>query len=432
MSEIRTPDPDSSSKTPPNGPFFTVLIPTMNRPYLLEAALKTALWQTFKDFEIIVSDNSNNEEIRQTNYAAVRKYEADPRVHYIRPDSWMNMPDHWEFASRHASGRYVLILTDRFVMRPIMLEFLHSKINKLPEENKIIAWNVNSAFNDQSGVLSTEDFTGNTEVMDSKKLVRDYAKLSNWRYSLLFSNRLPRMLNSCYRFDVAQKIREDHGRLFIPVSPDYTSAFLLLAYTDNMVFLDLPLSFCHGNQSTGRKSAMYGIEEYASTMGDVDVFAGIPVRLNVVINIVVRDLLAIKNLVGVRFSDVHVDWVGYYTSCYSEIILKERLGSSMDIDSMYEQWWGGVGKLLPEQQARIRENVRELDRNHPSFIGLRRFVVRMGLDPVYFFIMGKIRRIRQRLSGKPVYANVFDAAIHSDNILSDFLKKENTKEGRTK
>ena len=418
---LRKPDPESSSKVSSDGPFFTVLIPTMNRPKLLEAAIRTVMWQTFTDFELIVSDNSNDEKSRVQNRLTVEKYASDPRVHYIRPDRWMNMPDHWEFASRHASGQYVAILTDRHVMRPSALEYLHSQISAQPEQSKVICWGAYLGFNKNSGILilTNRSFTGKTENWDSKEFAQNYAKFEEWKSLNLFLSRLPRLLNSCYRFDIAQTIRKQHGSLFLPVSPDYTAGFLFLAYSDKLVCLDRPLFISHGNQSNGRKSVVYGVEGYASTLGNVDVFAETPIRLKTNFNSTVRDFLAIKNLVGEKLSYVKMDLTGYYLSNYVEIMMKERLGSPLDIGALYVQWWKGVTELPSDQQSKIKEHVRELDRERVSLIGLRRLVVRMGLDPLYHFIVGKLRHVRQRLASKPVYANVFEAAMQTDYMLTD-------------
>ena len=226
LSMLRLPDPESSSNVRSGGPFFTVLIPTMNRPQLLEAAVETVLWQTFKDFELIVSDNSSDETSRTQNRRTVAKYADDHRVHYIHPPQWMNMPDHWEFASRHASGRYVVILTDRHVMRPSVLQFLHAQINHFQEDGKVFTWHCESTFH--QGIVNTSPFTGAIEVLDSKQEILEFTKCANWRSSPIWRNRLLRMLNSCYRFDMAQTIRDKHGRLFWPYFPDYTCAYLLL------------------------------------------------------------------------------------------------------------------------------------------------------------------------------------------------------------
>src|SRR5450759_4673917 len=239
MTASTMPDPTQSKWTSAGSPVFTVLIPTMNRPQLLAAAVETVLWQTFKDFELIVSDNSNDEACTTQNRAIVERHADDPRVHYIRPNRWMNMPDHWEFASRHASGRYVVILTDRHVMRPSSLEFLQAQIAQLQDDGLVISWHSDSTFN--RGVLRTGSFTGATDVTESREVIRDYVKFANWRSSAAWFNRLPRMLNSCYHSDVARTIRAKHGRLFMPISPDYTAGYLLLAYTRRVAYVDRPL-----------------------------------------------------------------------------------------------------------------------------------------------------------------------------------------------
>ena len=81
---LRKLDPNSSNNVSSNGLFFTVLIPTMNRPQLLAAAIRTAMWQTFDDFELIVSDNSNDDKAKAHNRAEIEKYAEDPRVRYIQ------------------------------------------------------------------------------------------------------------------------------------------------------------------------------------------------------------------------------------------------------------------------------------------------------------------------------------------------------------
>jgi len=420
---LRKPDPDSSSKIATNGPFFTVMVPTMNRPNLLKAAIHSVMWQSFPDFELIVSDNSNDEASRTKNQATIEEYVKDPRVRYIHPARWMNMPDHWEFATRHATGRYVVILTDRFVMRPSALEFLHSQINKYPSKYRVVSWYDQSTFNEQSGILINGDFRAETAIFDSKELVRNYARFNVGNATNLWSNRLPRSLNSCYRFDVAQTIRNKHGRLFIPIAPDYTAAFLLLAYTDTIFYLDRPLFINHGDQSNGYNFLVYDDTAFISTLEGVNIFEGVPLRINTAYNFIMRDLLKVKSIVDPEFFDVSPDLVGYYLLNYCELQHRERLGSLTDINAYYTHWWNGVGKLTPDQQKKIKEGVKELDQQRVSLIGLRRLVVRIGLAPFYHLVMAKLRYVRQRLAGKPIYPNVFEAAKQTDYILTNTFEK---------
>lgn len=328
------------------------------------------------------------------------------------------MPDHWEFASRHASGRYVVILTDKHVMRPSALQFLHSQIKYFQEDAKVISWHAVSVFN-RSGIVYTQPFTGAREVLDSKQEIRDFARCANWRSGWIFVNRLPRMLNSSYRFDVADTIREKHGRLFMPINPDYNCAYLLLAYTDRFTYLDRPLFMSHGNEGTGLKGHVYGSKEYISSLGNVDLFAGIPSPLNTVTNTVVRDLLMVKNLAGARFSDVRLDLVGYFMCNYREFLMRERFGSQVDLHALYAQWWQDIQMLTPDQQRLIKRYVNELEKQRALFVGFRRVAVRLGLDLLYHSIVGAMHHIRQRLARKPVYPNVLEAAMQTDHILTD-------------
>ena len=58
----------------------SILIPTYNRPALFEQTLLSALAQKYPHVEILVNDNSTNEDTA----LLMQKYEGDPRVHYFR------------------------------------------------------------------------------------------------------------------------------------------------------------------------------------------------------------------------------------------------------------------------------------------------------------------------------------------------------------
>ena len=53
-------------------PLVSIMIPTYNRPELFEKTLQSALAQSYEHIEILVNDNSTNED---TN-SLIRKYEC--------------------------------------------------------------------------------------------------------------------------------------------------------------------------------------------------------------------------------------------------------------------------------------------------------------------------------------------------------------------
>jgi len=61
-------------------PLVSILIPTWNRPELFKETFQSALTQSYPNVEVIVSDNSTNEE----TYRYMRGWTAHPRVTYFR------------------------------------------------------------------------------------------------------------------------------------------------------------------------------------------------------------------------------------------------------------------------------------------------------------------------------------------------------------
>src|SRR6516225_3284835 len=87
---------------------FSIVIPTVDRHYLLEHTLRSYLMMDRSDFEVIVSDNFSSSATK----AVVDAHRHDGRLKYYRTDRRMPMPEHWDFAWSKASGRYVLINCD--------------------------------------------------------------------------------------------------------------------------------------------------------------------------------------------------------------------------------------------------------------------------------------------------------------------------------
>jgi glycosyltransferase involved in cell wall biosynthesis len=399
----------SASEKKIGSPIFSIVLPTIGRSNLFEEAIQSVLWQTFSDFELIVSDNSANGCLKEV----VARYSADTRVRYIRPESQLSMPDHWEFATLHALGRYVLILSDREIMRPSALALLRRSIQEFSGHDEVIFWYDDTSYH-SPGILSPGEFTGDCKLWDSKQLAEAYAR---FQVSL---THLPRALNSCYRADVAKRIRSRHQHMFFPLSPDYTSAFLLFAYTDDMVYLDRPLSLLCGSMSGNHMSLLIdGHKKYLSTLG-VEAFTHTPLPLDTVTNLIIDDFLAIQKMVGDRLSSAHLDIEKYLLANYQEIIQKEKAGTLIDVSVLYEQWWEFVNELPQAQQARIRLKAKELDMKRKQSMGkVRKASRQLGLWPYLSMLRGRIRRAQHRVTGRPVYNSALDAAMKTDSVLTN-------------
>ena len=404
-------------------PFFSIIVPTMDRPETAPSAVSSALAQTFQDYEVIVSDNSKEIANAEINYNNINLYNKN-NIRYVRPDEWLNMPDHWEFASRYAFGKYVIFLTDRFVLRPDALEVLHSKISEMKGDVDLLTWHAASSLS-PFGVVSTAPFTGETTIYVSADFLREFAGCRNWREAPLWRNKLPLIISSCYKHELGERVRSRYGRIFSPISPDYTSAYLMLAHTPTFAYLDFPLAMNHGLKSNGREALVHGIDHYVSTLGEHDWMSVTPAPLPTVTNLIVRDLLVAKSLVGSEMADVEIDFPGYLMCNYLEFLQMERVGTQVNMQELYRLWWEATRSMPEQSREKLLEDVEVLERRRPRFYRFRRFVVRLGLDTAYIQTSSFLRAAWARLMGRRIYANALEAAAGTNYIIAGSRSERN-------
>ena len=98
-------------------PKVSVCIPTYNRAALFRSTLRSVLCQSFTDFEIIVSDNASQEDIRgliqETN---------DPRIRFYEQSNNLGAAANFLFLQTLPKGEYVLFLCSDDLLLPDCLE----------------------------------------------------------------------------------------------------------------------------------------------------------------------------------------------------------------------------------------------------------------------------------------------------------------------
>ncbi len=392
----------------------------MNRPSTFETALRSVLSQTYQDFEVIASDNSNDTASLNSNAKVIEYNKGDSRIRYIRPPHWMNMVDHWEFASSQCNGRYVLFLTDRFVMCASALEYLYFQITSATSDVNLIAWNTGS-FN-LPGLVDAPVSSGTVTVLNSIAFLNDFSSLASWQTALAWNSKLPRVLNSCYSKQIADRILRKHGRLFRPASPDYTAGYTLLANTPEFMYCDITLYLSHGSESNGRRALIKGNDHYLDTLkleGRDRYASALPCTLPTVTNLILTDLLLIQAIENDVLCDLQFIPINILMANYCELIEMERLGSQIDLAALYHHWWNNVSVLSSADQLAVNSHVARIKMQKIRFIALRRWLVSTGLDQFYHWIIVKFREFRERLAGRQLYTDVFDAAQSRDYFIRD-------------
>jgi len=220
--------------------YFSVAIPTRNRPEMAAVAIKSVLRQDFNDLEVVVSDNSSPDVAGKLE-ATVAEL-ADRRVRYVRPPNELTMGEHWDFALRETRGEYVGYLTDRMAFHP-------SALARLSEE--ITAHDLDVLSYSSSGILEVAPpyrvqrprFTGRSGTYESAWVVKLLSfSIPPWG--------VPCMLNSFTRRTLTAEMQSAYGAFMASVAPDIACCMHLLDHVDRFTYLDLPLMISHGHASS--------------------------------------------------------------------------------------------------------------------------------------------------------------------------------------
>jgi glycosyltransferase domain-containing protein len=91
-------------------PLVTVGIPTFNRPHGLRRTLECVTSQTYKNLEIIVSDNASPGAETDNVVQAISQY--DDRIKYFRQPANMGANPNFKFVLDHAKGKYFMWFAD--------------------------------------------------------------------------------------------------------------------------------------------------------------------------------------------------------------------------------------------------------------------------------------------------------------------------------
>ena len=234
---------------------FSIVIPTQNRPELLELVVRHAMQVEHQNFEVIVSDNSTTASVREQNYQALLQYANAPNFHIYYPSRPLSAPEHFEFALSWASGDYVTILTDKMIILPGLL----SKVEALIGDHNadIVNWlyapfyidNPDECFKKGKLVLDNSFLTSEHVVFDPIKALRFKASGSIPRtLQTTQEYALGKIIFGVYSKDLIQRIKNKTGSLFGGATHDYSAMIQALCMAKTciamnsigMIFMSLP------------------------------------------------------------------------------------------------------------------------------------------------------------------------------------------------
>src|SRR5687767_990466 len=181
---------------------FSIVIPTRERADTLHHAIRSVLFQTYPNFELVVMDNASSPDTAEV-VAAFR----DPRIRYARSATRLSMSDNWELGLSHTSGDYVFVLGDDDALLPDALDICRSIIRQ--HGPQIVSWPrffygwpnaVSARARDRLFVHFAQDFV----AQEGRALLRKFFQ------SAASFEVLPMIYNSFVHRDLIDRIRAIH------------------------------------------------------------------------------------------------------------------------------------------------------------------------------------------------------------------------------
>jgi glycosyltransferase involved in cell wall biosynthesis len=204
-------------------PRFSVVVPTRDRPDLLEFCLASLAAQTFEDAEVVVSDNP-------THAPASEVYErhARPGWRYVRREQAVPMHENFERGCAEATGDYVAVVIDKTVLHPSALEVADRALQAKPGVEIVTWWNEGYDPVDEVHDLAggrfhpTARIVAPTSYDPAAELAARFANAKR-RGAELVQYFRGKIVFGAFSRNLLDRIGEQTGRVFYPLAPDYTS-----------------------------------------------------------------------------------------------------------------------------------------------------------------------------------------------------------------
>lgn len=384
-------------------PFFSIVLPTKNRSFLAVNAIKSILGQSFKNFELIIVDNDDTNATK--NIVDTFK---DIRIRYYKTGN-LSMPDNWEYGCTKITGKYLLILEDKMVLKPNSLQTIFKIVRT--ENPDVIKWQ-HDFFDEDTGVGSPRLFLKfKAQFVDSDRIIKSFLDCD----LDFFTTHSPIGYDSCISQKIVKKIQTGPiKRLCIPMSPDYTMAFQILNDVDKVFVIPDMLATMGGlKYSNGlsfvRKGALAESFVKELNINEFDLYSNAPVKVRTIYNTLVHDYINVSNAVGGRLTKYQLNKFNYFLYIYTE--LYHAKNENVDVERELNGW----NETLSMQDDLFIKNMRKKINRIKSYKyprnNLERFVYLINMIPkigIFDVTIGVFNSILWKLSTKKKFCSILE------------------------
>ncbi|MHA7887786.1 glycosyltransferase family 2 protein [Roseicyclus sp.] len=357
-------------------PRFSICIPSRNRLEAVKQTVQSVLRQDFDDWEIVISDNSTQS---QGAVAAwVERLELPKgKIRVLDTGGKLQMDENWESATLPARGEYVRVVADRWRLRNGTLQVFSDIIARFDPD--FVFWpgtkshQFEAPFTTQGGPPPLK-----VSEVSTTKVLEEFLDFRGYETESVYGQAIPRALNTAYKRVLGDQARDIWGKLFRPISPDYTSAMAFLLVGERCIKIhEMMYTPLEGTGSNFSDTSVLGLGHYLTTFPNCHVWRGL--HEDIVFSTVLND---IENTLKVTFEGR--EWIkrinveNALKCMMSELNFKEFNGSLLPVARMREKIYAVAARegLSERQISNIEDYV---SRSRHRAVGLRRWLRRFGL-----------------------------------------------------
>lgn len=116
------------------GPLVSICIPTYERPHVLLKALESCFLQSYKNIEIVITDNSETDETQK-----IVQDLNKPNIRYSKNAENLGPILNLKLAIDSASGKYIKVLMDDDILFPSAVQEMVEKFEAMPRIGVVMA-----------------------------------------------------------------------------------------------------------------------------------------------------------------------------------------------------------------------------------------------------------------------------------------------------
>ncbi len=388
---------------------ISVIMPTRNRLHLLRHAVQSVQAQTFRDVEIVLSDNCSEDGTQSWGQSLAQ---SDARIKYVRAPEPLGMRESWEFAAQHATATHITFLGDDDAFSRDCLSQAWNRMNE--HQVPLVVWRYGNYFHpswpeaNRCNSLLLLPFTGEIKVCSAYETLEQ-------AFQTVATVRWPHLSNAIHHRHLLDKVRARLDCLFPSGLGDHFTSTMILRFAEKYVYIDRPMSLYGWWQGSFSSAVMQqNLQAVQRLVSADEKLHGVPMQMRLWSNLFASSLLMVQKYLTENTTGFQLNWTRYFINCFNEIqAVKER---GLDVTALEQEF----NATLAAQPDEIRTKVQQAFQRQQTKSVRTRLRETINRWPVWFRWEAKLRPKLQKdravlLHGKQLgFHNIAECASQMD------------------